>query len=552
VSRPQALPKRPIRKVLVANRGEIAVRIIRTLRDMGIGSVAVYSEADRGALHVRLADEAREIGAPPPSESYLRIDRIIDAARAAGADAIHPGYGFLAENAEFAAACEAAGLAFIGPPPEAIRAMGEKTAARERMRAAGVPVIPGSDGTVADLDAAAAAARAIGFPILVKAAHGGGGRGMRVARSEADLAPAFRQTTSEAASAFGRGEVFVERWIERPRHVEVQVLADAHGAVVHLGERECSIQRRHQKLVEESPSVAVSPALREEMGRAAVRAAAAVGYRSAGTVEFLLDAGGTFYFLEMNTRLQVEHPVTEMVTGLDLVREQVRIAEGAPLGFRQEEIAARGWAIECRVTAEDPERAFAPSAGTIRALRLPEGPGVRNDMGVAEGSVVPVFYDSLLAKLVVWGATRDEAIARLRRALGEYVLVGVPTSLPFHRFVVEDEAFRAGDLSTAFVEERFAHGGKGESVAGRGAEAAASRSATLAAADRESTERVAALAAAGAAFFLRARRGGVNGGAGSAGGFGRGGLTAPAAARGLPSAWRAAARAEAMRRPGRA
>jgi acetyl-CoA carboxylase biotin carboxylase subunit len=416
--------------------------------------------------------------------------------------------------------------------------MGEKTAARARMRAAGVPVVPGSEGSVADAAAAGAAARAIGYPVLLKAAHGGGGRGMRVVRSDADLAGAFRQTTGEAASAFGRGEVFVEKWIERPRHVEVQVLADAHGSVIHLGERECSIQRRHQKLVEESPSVAVTPALREEMGGAAVRAAAAVGYRSAGTVEFLLDASGRFYFLEMNTRLQVEHPVTEMVTGLDLVREQVRIAEGAPLGLRQQEIAARGWAIECRVTAEDPERAFAPSAGRIRTLRLPEGPGVRNDAGFAEGSEVPVYYDSLLAKLIVWGATRDEAIARLRRALGEYVIVGVPTSLPFHRFVVEDEAFRAGDLSTAFVEERYGGVARREPAVER--------------ATAEAAERTAALAAAGAAFYLRARRNGANGGAGSAGGRGLG-LGPPSeagATRDVPSAWRAAARADAMRRPG--
>jgi acetyl-CoA carboxylase biotin carboxylase subunit len=532
----------PIRKVLVANRGEIAVRVMRTLREMGIASVAVYSDADRAALHVRHADEAVRLGAPPPRESYLRLDALLDAARATGADALHPGYGFLSENPDLPDACAESGIRFIGPPACAMRLMGEKTAARARMKTAGVPVVPGTEGAVADLDAARAAARAIGFPLLLKAAYGGGGKGMRVVRDEGELGAAFRQTTGEAASAFGRGEVFLERWVERARHVEVQILADAHGGTIHLGERECSIQRRHQKLVEESPSAAVTPALRARMGEAAVRAAQAAGYVNAGTVEFLLEPSGHFYFLEMNTRLQVEHPVTEMVLGLDLVREQLRIAEGAPLSIRQEDVRPRGWAIECRVTAEDPERGFAPSVGTIRTLRLPHGPGVRNDTGIDEGYAVPVFYDALLAKLIVWGASRDEAIARLSRALDEYVIAGLPTSLAFHRWVVRDAAFRAGDLSTAFVAERYRpNAGRAE---GRAGDAASLKS-----------ELEAALAAAGAAFALGLRDGARGAGAGTAAhgvsardpsgdGVGARDGAGPQA----PSAWRLAARGRALRR----
>ncbi len=528
----------PIRKVLVANRGEIAVRVMRGLRDMGIASVAVYSDADRAALHVRMADEAVRIGEPPPAASYLKIDALLAAARATGADALHPGYGFLSENSDLPEACDAAGLRFIGPPASAMRLMGEKTAARARMKAAGVPVVPGSDGAVADVDAAVAAARAIGFPLLLKAAYGGGGKGMRVVRGEGELAAAFRQTMGEAASAFGRGDVFLERWVERARHVEVQVLADAHGNVIHLGERECSIQRRHQKLVEESPSVAVTPELRARMGEAAVRAAQAAGYVNAGTVEFLLEPSGHFYFLEMNTRLQVEHPVTELVTGLDLVREQVRIAEGHPLALAQADVRARGWAIECRITAEDPERGFTPSVGTIRALRFPAGPGVRNDAGIYPGYTVPIYYDPLLAKLIVWGPDRETAIARLTRALDEYVIAGLPTSLAFHRWLVRDEAFRAGDLSTAFVAERY----RPEAV--RGAKAELIAPAPLA------PDLEAALAAAGAAFALRMRGVSVGGGA-AGGGHGADGPSrngANGAGGAKPSAWRLAARTFGLRR----
>jgi acetyl-CoA carboxylase biotin carboxylase subunit len=512
----------PIRKVLVANRGEIAVRVMRTLREMGIASVAVYSDADRSALHVRMADEAIAIGPPPPRESYLVFEKILAAAKQCGADAIHPGYGFLSENEEFAGACAAAGVRFIGPPAEAMRVMGSKTAARAKMTAAGVPVVPGSEGAVADANAARAVAGSIGFPLLLKAAYGGGGKGMRVVRAAPDLDAAFRLATDEAASAFGRGDLFVERYVERPRHIEVQIFGDSHGNVIHLGERECSIQRRHQKLVEESPSVAVTPALRTEMGRTAVLAASAVGYVGAGTVEFLFEPGGRFYFLEMNTRLQVEHPVTELVTGLDLVREQIRVAEGRPLSIAQEDVVQRGWSIECRITAEDTERNFMPNAGTIRALRLPEGPGVRNDAGIYDGYTVPLFYDSLLAKLVVWAEDRPRAIARLARALDEYVIDGFATTLPFHRFVVRDAAFLAGDLSTAFVEERFAP-----------------------ARTQDSAETTAALAAAAALHYLRMhpKAGGANV-AGATNGAASGALNGAAP---HSNAWRRAARLASLR-----
>jgi acetyl-CoA carboxylase biotin carboxylase subunit len=522
---------------------------------MGIESIAIYSDADRAALHVRRADRAIAIGGTAPADSYLRIDKVVSAAREAGADAIHPGYGFLSENEHFAAACDEAGIVFIGPPAEAMRIMGSKTEARARMKAAGVPVVPGSDGAIADAAGAARVARSIGFPLMLKAAFGGGGRGMRIVRDERDLASAFAAATGEAAAAFGRGDVFIERWIERPRHVEIQVLADAHGSVIHLGERECSIQRRHQKLIEEAPSVAVSPALREEMGRVAVLAAQAAGYVGAGTVEFLLEgaavagagnasagagsvnarAGGaaagstpSFYFLEMNTRLQVEHPVTELITGLDLVREQVRVASGETLAIAQGDVARRGWAIECRVTAEDPARGFLPSAGRITTLRAPDGPGVRNDGGIYEGYEVPAVYDSLLAKLIVWGADREQAIARLSRALDEYVIAGIATSLPFHRFVVRDEAFRAGDLSTAFVEERWS--------------GAARAAASEAAEPLDETER-AAVAAAAALYFATGR-----GGSSAAAAAGGAAFAGNGARRDGASAWRAAARSAALRR----
>jgi acetyl-CoA carboxylase biotin carboxylase subunit len=442
-----------LEKVLIANRGEIAVRVMRACREMGVRTVAVFSEADRDALHVRYADEAYFIGPPEPSGSYLSIDAIIEAVRRSGADAVHPGYGFLSENARFAARCESEGIVFIGPPATAIASMGDKVEARRLMKLAGVPLVPGSEGTVSSAADVHALARTIGFPMLLKAAAGGGGRGMRVVRSAGEVDAAFAQATSEAAGAFGDASVYVERYVERGRHIEVQVLADPHRPPLHLGERECSIQRRHQKLIEECPSPMVDAARREALGQAAVRAAAAVGYRGAGTVEFLVDPQGRFYFMEMNTRLQVEHPVTEMVTGVDLVKAQLRIAAGEDTGLRQEDIVMRGSAIECRIIAEDPDRNFMPSPGRIERLRAPGGPGIRDDSGVYEGYTMPLHYDSLIAKLVAWGETREEATARMQRALEEYVIEGVPTTIPFHQRAMRDERFRRGDLHTGFVQE---------------------------------------------------------------------------------------------------
>ncbi|HXG02115.1 MAG TPA: acetyl-CoA carboxylase biotin carboxylase subunit [Candidatus Binatia bacterium] len=439
-------------KVLIANRGEIAVRVIRACREEGIGTVAVFSEVDREALHVQMADEAYPIGPGPATESYLVIDRIVQVAKAAGADAVHPGYGFLAENALFAEACAAAGLTFIGPPPQALRAMGDKTAARRVARSVGVPTVPGTLEPVADEAAARAVAREIGYPVMIKAALGGGGKGMRLVRREADLAAALRMARGEAAGAFGDAAVYLEKAIDEPRHIEVQLLADAHGRVIHLGERECSIQRRHQKLVEEAPSPAVDPALRARLGEAAVKIARAAGYVNAGTAEFLLDGAGNFYFLEMNARLQVEHPVTELVTGVDLVRRQLRIAAGEPLDLRQEDIAWRGWAIECRINAEDPFAGWLPSPGTITGWRAASGPGVRDDSGVYEGYTVPRFYDTLLAKLIVWGEDRPAAIARMRRALAEYRVAGVRTTIPVLERVMAHPDFAVGRLSTAFLD----------------------------------------------------------------------------------------------------
>jgi acetyl-CoA carboxylase, biotin carboxylase subunit len=441
-----------IRKVLVANRGEIAVRVIRACREEGLRSVAVFSEADREALHVMLADEAYAIGPAPSAESYLAIDRILAAARASGADAVHPGYGFLAENADFAEACAAAGLTFVGPPARAIRAMGDKTAARRLARELDVPMVPGSVDALASDAAARATAREIGYPVMVKAARGGGGKGMRLVQREEDLETALRLARGEAAAAFGDDALYLERAIVEPRHIEVQVLADAHGQVIHLGERECSIQRRHQKLVEECPSPFVDDALRAKMGEAACRLARAGGYVNAGTIEFLVDAERRFYFLEMNTRLQVEHPVTEMVTGIDLVREQLRIAAGAPLGFTQDDVHHRGAAIECRINAEDPFAGFLPSPGTITGLRPAAGPWVRDDSGVYEGWTVPRYYDTLVAKLIVWGADRDAAIARMSRALGEYRVAGIRTTIPLLRRLIVHPEFVAGTLSTALLE----------------------------------------------------------------------------------------------------
>jgi acetyl-CoA carboxylase, biotin carboxylase subunit len=441
-----------IKKLLVANRGEIAVRVIRACREQGIATVAVFSEADREALHVQMADEAHPIGPPPATESYLRIDTLVDVARRAGADAVHPGYGFLAENARFAEACVAAGLTFVGPPPAAIRAMGDKTAARTIARDMKVPMVPGTLQALRSDDEARAAARDLGYPVMLKAAMGGGGKGMRLVRQEAELAEALRAARSEAGAAFGDTSVYLERAVLEPRHVEIQVLADAHGSIVHLGERECSIQRRHQKLIEECPSPCVDAALRARMGEAACRVAQAAGYVNAGTVEFLVDADRNFYFLEMNTRLQVEHPVTELVTGLDLVREQLRIAAGEPLGYRQADVGWRGWAIECRINAEDPFAGWLPSPGTITGLRAPSGPGVRDDSGAYEGYTVPRWYDTLLSKLIVWGADRPTAVARMLRALGEYRIVGVRTTIPALERIVAHPEFRAGRLSTALLE----------------------------------------------------------------------------------------------------
>jgi len=439
------------RKVLVANRGEIAVRVMRTLREMGIATVAVYSDADKDALHVRMADEAVHLGPAPSRESYLVVDKIVAACKQTGAEAVHPGYGFLSEKAELPRALRAAGITFIGPDPEAMDAMGYKTTARARMIAAGVPVVPGADAE--DFDALAQEASRIGFPVMIKAAGGGGGKGMRAVHAEADLRAAFERAQSEARSAFGDDHVYVEKLIAEPRHVEIQVLGDQHGQVVHLFERDCSIQRRNQKVLEETPSPAKvrTDDLIARMGEVAVRAAKAVGYHSAGTCEFLLAPDGSFYFLEMNTRLQVEHPVTELLTGIDLVREQVRIAAGEPLGYTQQDVQARGHAIQCRIYAEDPATNFMPSPGRIELLRTPSGPGVRDDSGAYEGCEIPSFYDPLVSKLCVWAPTRAEAIAKMRRALSEYVVGGIRTNLPFHLALLGQEHFVEGTYDTGFI-----------------------------------------------------------------------------------------------------
>jgi 3-methylcrotonyl-CoA carboxylase alpha subunit len=442
---------RPLKRVLIANRGEIAARIAKACHELGLHAIAVASTADRDALHTRCADEVYEIGDAPPQASYLNHAAILDAARRAGADAIHPGYGFLAENAAFAEAVAAAGLVWIGPPPAAIRLMGDKLAAKRAVAAAGVPTVPGYDDRAPDLAALAAAAARVGFPLLVKAAAGGGGKGMRVVERPDDLGPALEAAQREAQAAFGDGTLFLERYLSPARHVEVQVLADAHGNVVHLGERECSIQRRHQKIVEEAPSPALTPALRAAMGAAAVAAARAAGYVNAGTVEFLLDAEGSFYFLEMNTRLQVEHPVTEAITGLDLVHLQLAIAAGEPLPFRQEDVAWRGHAIECRLYAEDPARGFLPATGRLAVFAPPHGAGLRLDTGVSAGDEVHVHYDPMLAKLIAHGATRAEALARLRWALDRFAVLGVTTNLPFLRALVAHPAFAAGETTTDFL-----------------------------------------------------------------------------------------------------
>ena len=454
-------------KVLIANRGEIAVRVLRACRELGMQTVAVFSDADRHALHVRYADEAYYLGASPSRESYLRGDRIIDIALKSGAGAIHPGYGFLAERADFAQAVLEAGLAFIGPKPSSIAAMGDKAVARATVSKAGVPVVPGTEGegSLRD-DELLAIAPQIGFPLLIKATAGGGGKGMREVKSIEEMPALLSAARREAEAAFGDGNVYLEKLIDGARHIEFQILADSHGNVIHLGERECSLQRRHQKLLEESPSPFVSDDedLRQQMGGVAVRAAQAVGYVNAGTIEFLLDKDKKFYFLEMNTRLQVEHPVTEMVTGVDIVKEQIRIARGRQLRYKQEDILLKGWSIECRINAEDPYNNFMPSTGVLTHIIPPTGPGVRIDTGVYPGFEITPYYDSLISKLIVWGETRAEAILRMRRALEEYRILGVHTNIPFHQRLMDSHRFMAGQFDTRFVEERFSLENAQESV----------------------------------------------------------------------------------------
>jgi acetyl-CoA carboxylase biotin carboxylase subunit len=440
------------KKILIANRGEIALRVIRACRELGVSTVAVYSEADRESLHVRFADDDVCIGPPPSRLSYLNIPAIIAAAEITGADAIHPGYGFLAENAEFAETCTASGVTFIGPTAEQIRLMGDKAAARKLAQELKIPVVPGSAGVIEEAVDAQAIAEEIGYPVIIKATAGGGGKGMRIARDAESFAQAFQLARNEALAAFGSALVYVEKYLDRPRHVEIQVMGDQHGRVMHLGERDCSVQRRHQKLIEESPSPAVTAALREQMGDAAVRAAAKIGYVGAGTIEFLLDETGHFYFMEMNTRIQVEHPVTEMVTNFDLVKQQIRVAAGEPLEFTLKGGKVRGHAIECRVNAEDPARNFQPSPGTITVYHPPGGPGVRVDTHIYAGYTVPPYYDSLLAKVIVHGGTRTEALARMHQALDSFIVEGVTTTIPFLRRVIQHPDFVKGKVDTKFLE----------------------------------------------------------------------------------------------------
>ncbi len=437
-------------KILIANRGEIALRVIRSCKELGIKSVAVYSEADRDALHVRFADEAVCIGPPPSRESYLNIPRIIAAAEITNADAIHPGYGFLAENAQFSEICESSGIKFIGPKPEMITAMGDKASAKDTMRKAGVPVVPGSDGTIEDSKDARAVADTVGYPVIIKATAGGGGKGMRLAWKADEFERQFQMAQTEAEAAFGNRNVYIEKYIEGPRHIEFQILGDSHGEVIHLGERECSIQRRHQKLVEESPSPVVDTELREKMGAAAIKGAKSVRYEGAGTIEFLLDKYKNFYFMEMNTRIQVEHPVTELVTGYDLVKEQILIAAGSKVNKKK--LKQTGHAIECRINAEDPYKDFRPNPGMITGFNIPGGYGVRVDSHAYAGYKIPPYYDSLIAKLIAYGANREEVIDRMSRALEEFIVEGVATTIPFHMKVMKDERFRRGEFDTHFLD----------------------------------------------------------------------------------------------------
>jgi acetyl-CoA carboxylase biotin carboxylase subunit len=445
------------RKILIANRGEIAVRIARACREMGITSVAVFSDADRAALHVRLADEAYRIGPAPSRESYLRIDNVMEAARRAGCDALHPGYGFLAENPELARACAANKITFIGPSREAMERLGSKTAARQLAARAGVPMVPGTKDPIENLSDAGKIARDLGYPVLLKAVSGGGGKGMRLVAADSEMAGAWRDAASEALNAFGDARLYLEKYVDRPRHIEIQIFGDAHGRIVHLGERECSVQRRHQKVIEESPSPVMKPDLRRAMGEAAVRLAKEAGYANAGTVEFLVDATRNFYFLEVNTRLQVEHPVTEMVTGLDLVKLQIRVAAGDPLPFSQQDVRLSGHAVECRLYAEDPSNQFFPSPGTILSRRAPSGPGIRLDDGVYEGFTVSTEYDPMLGKLIAWGQDRAEAIARLARALEEHSVTGIKTNSGLLLGILRDPEFLRGEIFTRWLDEKLPH-----------------------------------------------------------------------------------------------
>ncbi len=445
----------PIGKVLIANRGEIALRILRSCRELGISTVAVYSTVDRTALHVQLADEAVCVGEGPSNKSYLNIPNILAAATSRGVDAIHPGYGFLAENDRFAEMCRDHGITFVGPSPHAIRSMGDKSTAKSTMQAVGVPTVPGSEGLLPNPEAAAELAAAMGYPVMIKATAGGGGRGMRLVPSPDQLVKLYKAAQGEADAAFGNPGLYMEKFIDRPRHVEVQILADRHGNVVHLGERDCSIQRRHQKLLEEAPSPALDPELRRQMGDAAVAAARSINYEGAGTVEFLLDRSGGFYFMEMNTRIQVEHPVTEMVTGIDLIAEQLRIAGGEPISVRQEDIQMNGHAIECRINAEDAQHNFRPAPGRITGWLPPGGPGVRVDSHVYTGYDIPPFYDSLIGKLIIWAPNRPAALARMKRALNECAITGIPTTVDFHLRMLDRPEFQRGDVHTKFVEEEM-------------------------------------------------------------------------------------------------
>ncbi len=442
-------------KVLIANRGEIALRIIRACKELGVKTVAVYSIADKNSLHVTNADEAICIGASPANQSYLNVSNIIAAAQISGADAIHPGYGFLAENPHFAALCETNRIKFIGPKPEVIEMMGDKVKARDLMEKAGVPCVPGSDGAVKSYEEAFSVAKVIGYPVMIKAAAGGGGKGMRLAHNETTLKDALDMAKLEAGTAFGNDEIYIEKYVEEPRHIEIQILGDGQGNIIHLGERDCSIQRRNQKLLEESPSTLLDETLRGQMGEVAVNAAQAVKYTSAGTIEFLVDKYKNFYFIEMNTRVQVEHPVTEMVTGIDIIKEQIKIAAGQALTITQEDVVLNGWAIECRINAEDPDNDFAPSPGKVGKYIIPGGPGVRIDSFIQQDYIIPPHYDSMLAKLVVWGQTREEAINRMKRALNEFTIENIKTTIPFHLKVLDNAFYKKGEVYTNFIQRRM-------------------------------------------------------------------------------------------------